>query len=80
MFLLMKKVFFSIILNSVLFLFLIISIQNSQNKSKIDFLIAESVSLPISFIIGMSFISGSILGCLLPIEFRNPKKDLLKGN
>jgi len=79
MFILLKKVFFNITLNSVLFLFLIISIQNSQNKSKIDFIISETISLPISFIIGVSFISGSIMGCFLPIEFRNPKKRSIKG-
>ena len=80
MFVLFKKVFFCITLNSVLFLFLIISIQNSQNKSKIDFIIAESINLPTSFIIGMSFISGSIIGCVLPIEFRKNKRDPLKRN
>ena len=41
---------------------LIIGIQNSTNKSKVNLLFNETVSLPISFIIGVSFISGSLLG------------------
>ena len=64
--LLMKKVIVSIFFNSSLFLILIVGIQNSSSKSKVDFLINETVKLPLSFIIGTSFITGSILGSLLP--------------
>ena len=46
-----------------------IGIQNSTNKSKINFLINETVKLPISFIIGTSFISGSIIGSITTIGF-----------
>ena len=46
-----------------------IGIQNSRNKGKINFLINESVKLPISFIIGTSFISGSIIGSITNISF-----------
>ena len=63
-----KKLFFTITLNSALFLLLIIGIQNSSNKSKVKLIIGETVNLPISFIIGMSFISGSVLGSLLTIN------------
>ena len=42
-----------------------IGIQNSSNKRKVNFIISETVNLPISFIIGISFISGSITGKLL---------------
>ena len=66
---LFKKVLFTITLNSALFLFLIIAIQNSSNRSKVKLIIGETVSLPISFIIGISFISGSISGSLLTINF-----------
>jgi len=52
----------------MLFLFLIIGIQNSSNKSKVNFLINETVNLPVSFIIGVSFISGSILGNIFCIN------------
>ena len=50
--LLLKNFFSSIIFNLSLFIILIIGIQNSDNKSKINFLIDETVNLPISFIIG----------------------------
>ena len=58
----LKKIIFATTFNSCLFLLLIIGIQNSSNKSKVNFLINETVKLPISFIIGTSFISGSLMG------------------
>ena len=60
--LIIKKLIHSAIFNSCLFVLLFIGIQNSSNKSKVDFLINETVELPISFIIGTSFIVGSVLG------------------
>ena len=63
-----NKIFFPITFNTILFLFLIIGIQNSSNKSKVNFLINETVSLPVSFIIGLSFISGSVIGNALYIN------------
>ena len=71
---LFKKLLFTIILNSALFLLLIIGIQNSSNRSKVKLIIGESVSLPISFIVGISFISGSISGGLLTINSNKLKK------
>ena len=68
-----KKLLFTITLNSALFLLLIIGIQNSANKIKVKLIIGETVNLPISFIIGMSFIAGSISGNLLTINFSNKK-------
>ena len=43
--------------------------QNSSNKSKVNLLIDETVGLPISFIVGSSFITGSFLGGLLTQNF-----------
>ena len=63
--LLIKKFVLSIVFNSSLFILLIIGIQNSENKSKMNFIINETVNLPISFIIGSSFIAGSITGSLI---------------
>ena len=63
--LLLKKFVLSIVFNSSLFILLIIGIQNSDNKSKMNFIIDETVNLPISFIIGSSFIAGSITGSLI---------------
>ena len=74
MMILFKKLLFTIILNSALFLLLIIGIQNSSNRSKVKLIIGETVSLPISFIIGISFISGSVSGSLLTINF-NKQRD-----
>tara|TARA_B100000242_G_scaffold108554_1_gene75512 strand:- start:2482 stop:2703 length:222 start_codon:yes stop_codon:yes gene_type:complete len=65
--LLLKKFFSSIIFNSSLFILLIIGIQNSDNKSKINFVIDETVNLPISFIIGSSFIAGSVSGSFVSL-------------
>ena len=59
---LIKKLLFALILNGSMFLILFIGIQNSSNKSKVNFLINETIELPISFIVGSSFILGSILG------------------
>ena len=66
----LKKIIFIVIFNTTLFLTLMIGIQNSSNKKKVNFIIAETVNLPTSFIIGLSFISGSITGSLLTINFK----------
>ena len=64
-----KKIIFALTFNSCLFLLLMIGIQNSSNKSKVNFLINQTVKLPISFIIGSSFIGGSIIGSILNVDF-----------
>ena len=66
----LKKLIFTITFNLSLFLLLIIGIQNSSNKGKINFLIDETIELPISFIIGSSFIGGSILGSFFSISLQ----------
>ena len=77
MLVLFKKVLFAVILNSTLFLVLIIGIQNSSNRSKVKLIIDETIYLPIGFIVGMSFISGSIVGSILTssIEPKNKIKE-----
>jgi len=60
-----KKFIFNVLFNAGIFLTLIIIIQNSLNKNKVNFLGNETINLPISFIIGVSFISGSISGSLI---------------
>ena len=65
-----KKLFFTITFNSCLFIVLILGIQNSSNKSKVNFLKTNSIDLPVSFIVGSSFIGGSILGSLLTIKYK----------
>ena len=66
-----KKLFFTAIFNSCLFALLFIGIQNSSNKSKVDLLIDETIELPISFIVGSSFILGSIFGSFLVLGMNN---------
>ena len=70
----LKKLFFTSIYNFSLFFLLIIGIQNSSNKSRINMLFNETVELPVSFIIGSSFIGGSIIGNLLTIPLSYKKK------
>ena len=67
-----KKLLNSAIFNFCLFALLFVGIQNSSNKSKVDFLINETIELPISFVVGSSFILGSILGSF--IDFNMNKK------
>ena len=55
---------------------LIIATQNSSKKEKINLLKNESVSLPISFIVGTSFISGSLTGSFISMIFM--KEDIKK--
>ena len=68
---LIKKLFLALIFNSCLFIVLFIGIQNSSNKSKVDLLIDETIELPISFIVGSSFILGSIFGSFLVLGMNN---------
>ena len=69
----MRKLVHIIIFNLSIFLLLMIGIQNSSEKRKVNFIIGESVSLPVSFIIGISFISGSLSSTLLKIDLDTKK-------
>ena len=68
---LIKKLLFTTIFNSCLFVLLFIGIQNSSKKGKVDFLIQESIELPISFIVGSSFILGSIFGSFFVLNIHD---------
>ncbi len=69
--LILKKIIHTLTFNTCLFFILLIGIQNSSNKSKVNFLINETVELPISFIIGKSLICGSLIGSFLTMNLRN---------
>ena len=71
---LVKKISFVITFNTCLFIILVTGLQNNSNKSKIDFLLDKTVSLPIGFITGSSFISGSLFGNLLTLNFYKKKE------
>ena len=68
-----KKSLFTLIFNFSLFLILMIGIQNSYIKKKVNLIIGETVNLPVGFIVGISFIGGSITASLLETYIR--KKD-----
>ena len=60
--------------NLSLFLILMIGIQNSSTKRKVNVVVSETVKLPISFIVGISFISGTLAGSLLNFNFSEDKE------
>ena len=69
----LKKIFFSTIFNSCLFTLMIIGLQNNSDKTKVNFLIEETVQLPIGFVVGTSFIVGSIIGNLFTLSLINKR-------
>ena len=78
MFVIYKKLIFSTLFNFSLFLLLIIGIQNSNQNSKVYLFInetikLETIKLPISFIIGVSFITGSVFGSFMPLNSNHKK-------
>ena len=68
-----KKLFFITTFNSCLFTLLVIGLQNYSNKTRVNFIIKETVKLPIGFIVGTSFITGSIIGNLFNFDLDNKK-------
>ena len=67
---LFKKFLYIFTFNVSLLLLLIIGIQNSSNKKKVDLILSETVNLPTGFIVGASFIIGSIVGNLLLLDLK----------
>ena len=63
-----KNLIFIVSFNLSLFILLMIGIQNSSTNKKVNLIIKETIMLPISFIVGVSFISGSITGGLFSIN------------
>ena len=68
-----KKIFFITIFNSCLFTLLVIGLQNNSYKSRVNLLGEETVKLPIVFIVGTSFITGSIIGNFFNFGLDNKK-------
>ena len=67
---LIKKLFFLFTFNFSLFVILMIGLQNSSEKKEVNLIVNETVNLPVGFIIGISFLSGSITGSLISINFK----------
>ena len=59
-----KKISLIVLFNSFIFIMMLISIQNSNYKSKLNLIFFETINLPLSFIIGSSFILGSLTGTI----------------
>ena len=70
-----KKLINTLLFNSSIFFMLMIGIQNSWKNSNVKFFTIKTVNLPISFIIGTSFISGSLLGSFLNLNFETNGKE-----
>ena len=63
-----RIIFLNLTINLILFCFMFITIQNSSERRKINFLFFETIHLPISFIVTTSFITGAITGSILTIS------------
>ena len=70
----LKKLIFAITFNSSLFLILMIGIQNSSSQKKVNLIIDETIRLPVSFIIGASFICGSLTGSILSMNLNRTRE------
>ncbi len=68
-----RKMFFIFTFNLSLFLILVVGIQNSSDSKKVNFIISETINLPISFIVGISFIGGSITANALTTNLKKDK-------
>ena len=73
----MKKFIFSnihsLLINTFLLFFLLFAIQNSQEKKVTKIFNRETIELPVSFILGTSFVAGSLSGGLIfsILSFKN---------
>ena len=74
MYLTIRKLFFILALNFSMFLLIMIATQNSLDKRKVNFILGETISLPTGFIMGVSFISGSIASSILTFKSHNKEK------
>ena len=72
-----KKTIFLVFYNISLFLLLMIGIQNSSNQTKVNFISSQTIKLPVSFIIGVSFIGGSITGSFINLSSLRKKDENL---
>ena len=70
-----KQIILSTTFNFTLIVFLLVGIQNSSNKSKVTLFAKETINLPISFIVGTSFVCGSFLGSIMQIIWYYHKDD-----
>ncbi len=70
----LKKIIFFASFNISLFCFLMLGIQNSSEKIKVNLIVNQTIALPISFTIGTSFIIGSMIGSLISFNYPSENK------
>ena len=71
---LLKKSVYVFTFNLTLLFILMLGIQNSNYKNKVNFIFNETIELPNSFILGLSFIFGSISGSILNSSYSHRNK------
>ena len=64
----------STLINIFIIVFLFIGMQNSQENRKVYFLNYETIEMPIAFVVGISFILGSICGNIISSVNVNKKR------
>ena len=72
---LLKQLILSTTFNISLLIMLMVGIQNSSNKSRVNFYGIETINLPIGFIVGTSFLCGSLFGSVCNLIVFDQKKD-----
>ena len=71
-----KLLFINTLTNAIILILLFIGIQNSNKKSKVNFLYFESVKIPVGLILGLSFFAGSTIGSTLITLNNNYKNEI----
>ena len=71
---LLKRIIYVFTFNLTLFFILMLGIQNSNVKNKVNFIFNETIELPNSFILGLSFILGSVSGTIINSSYPYRKK------
>ena len=71
----LKQLILSTTFNISLFIVLMVGIQNSSNKSRVNLYRIQTINLPIRFIVGSSFVCGSLFGSLCNVIVFDQKKD-----
>tara|TARA_Y100000589_G_C27138255_1_gene623495 strand:+ start:553 stop:777 length:225 start_codon:yes stop_codon:yes gene_type:complete len=69
----LKNISINFLTNLMFFILIIFCIQNSNSKRTFDFLSLKTIPLPVSFIVGTSFVVGSLNGGLIANYFNKNK-------
>ncbi len=71
----LKFIISNTLINFSMFTLLVIGMQNSSISKKVNFILFETIELPVSFITGTSFIFGSISGSIAILSIKKNKED-----